>query len=296
MQNFDGTSLAFTILGILLGTPIALAFSPLLGGHGHGRVSLNSAVAHSLATTDWHVFARIRAQFPSGGSTKTRTNDEELAAALVALVVLVTIVTAYVRNAVLIAGLMAGLSILATVVVTITFTVLWCRGAVDGRGIAARLAAVYIAVIAGVLSALWLVEPPLHADALDALATALRDGGSIFDADGVHVGVIVTQMFAALFTFGLLIACIALGLGSVAAVYVHSSSRPRWLWKFAFWTNRWAMHALTWWTLFILASLSLIMTSGLGFDWLTSAFAWINERIDSLLPATPAPAPAPAPN
>jgi hypothetical protein len=223
VQNFDmliAENAILNLIGVLLGIPIGQAFSPLNGWGGQGRISLNAAVDDALMKTDWRIFIRLRRIFSTPRSPGQSSNQDLLVSIFFTVIISIAIVTLYVKHAVMVASVMAGMSILVAITVSACCLVLWRRHVVDGRQFAIQLAAVFIAVGVGVISAVWLLDPPRHADSLDALNTAIHDGESILSVDEAHVGVIATQMFAAFLTFALLASSISLSLGGLCMLVV----------------------------------------------------------------------------
>lgn len=280
-----GINLIFAFVGIFLGLPIGQAFSPLVGWGGHGAVSLQDAVDDALDRTDWHIFRRLLQTFSPSDRERRQSGDDGRGDIFLAVIAIIFILTQYVQHAVEVASVIAGTSVLVALVVTAAFFILWRRAVVDGASFVTRLTVIYLAVGVGVISAVWLLDPPRHGDALDSLTAAIHEHGSILAAGGNNVGVIFTQVIAAFFTFTLLVASIALSLGAVSAVYVHTLGERKKFWLVAFWCNRWAMPAGRWWALFFFGLLALLMASGAGYDGLRAIMNWFSDRVADIFPS-----------
>ncbi|MFJ3381739.1 hypothetical protein ACIPJ2_15145 [Curtobacterium sp. NPDC090217] len=287
-------STASGLIGIAMGLPIGSAFNQLAtGSHLEGGVGLHGAIAEARASTDWHVWARVRSSLGTGharsrthGSSGSDGDWGRLLGSLGVTVYLVYLYAIFSTEVATVLAVAAGLTLLSTVA---TFAILFWQGVVAGRRFAWELLSVLLYVLFGVTSAIWLLHPLMHpvlqtflerVDPADRTFSAAVS--AVMHAQGSEVPVLLCQAVGAVIAFFVLVSGTSLCIASVAGVYVvlgGDGAWGRWLWRPVFWTVRWSTGMR--WTLAFSALASILLTSGIGVEAGIRVATWVSDVIPS---------------
>jgi hypothetical protein len=262
VEGFLGTVVpgVLGIAGAIMGSFIGVAIGPLAERPSmpDSRIRLRAALENARSTTDWHVLRWIVARLPRSPSDQ----NDGAGPWLIASVLFVVTLAAYVPHAGLVAGLLLCGALLIAGVTTATFVILGTREVIDGGHAMWRLLSVLVLAAIGTLNAVWLVHPVYEPHGLQRVQAALHAGHGIFSVGAADFGLVAYQLVGTAITFTYLMIASGLCVASVCAIYIEMDAPWPIMWLLIFWIVRISTNPWIWWTVFALGVLSLGLTSG----------------------------------
>ncbi len=266
-------------IALLPGAILGAAYGPITRATAGipEEIELRRAFELAREQTDWRIGARIvrpvvdffRRMFRSDAPPSTEATWLKVVLAVAGICF---IVQQYVAHTELVVFTLLILTVVMVVASLSTFLVLAVRHVIEAGSVAGQLTGAIGMSTVAIASAVFLIEPPFQSAALigvrDYLAASKGVLAVLFAPD---LGMVLYQLTGAGITLIGLIASIGMCTAAMTAVHLARGIRGRWLWRFCFWAARPFSYPRLWWTLFGLVIAAGILTSGLGYEWVSNA-------------------------
>ena len=283
MQDLQAAfpGLLWGLVALVPGSIVGAAWGPITRSSARvdiaGEIDMDDAVDLAASLTDWRIGERVVRPVVRAIMNAFRSNREPSENVIwfqigVGILVVCAVVQSYVAHTNFVVFILSLLALIMLVATLTTFWILARRHVVAATSPAWQLfIALAVLFVVSIANAVFLVNPPVESEALLQVRAYLAANPALVSVIFTpSLGMVELQILGAGITLIGLIASISLAAALLTSVHITRGVWGQPLWLFLFWCTRFFTKRWVWWTSFSLCIAATLLTSGLGYAWISS--------------------------